>query len=218
MVKLMLEQNAENVKSYVQCMFDDMKKEMHSLRVENMELKRSLEFTQSEFDEFRKNSERGNSVKLEDLSDRMRNMEDNKRKKNLKITGLEELPNENTEQTQVKVEKLIKENLKLDHPKVISAYRAGPRQFDTTRPRPIIAKLENVEHKILCFKSSNKLKGSNVYIDEDVCKATQDIRRSKLDELKKKRSEGFIAYFSGVNIVTKKRNLLHEANERPMHV
>ena len=59
--------------------------------------------------------------------------------------------------------------------------------------------------KMSCLKSSHRLAGTSIYISEDVSKATQDIRMSKMEELKRKRSEGLIAYFSGIEIKTKPR-------------
>ena len=40
---------------------------------------------------------------------------------------------------------------------------------------------------------------------EDISKATLDIRKIKLNELKEKQQQGFIAYFSGTELVVKPR-------------
>ena len=55
------------------------------------------------------------------------------------------------------------------------------------------------------FKSVPKLKGTNIYVNEDVCKATLDIRKSKMGELKERKSQGYITYFSGSKLITKNR-------------
>ena len=91
------------------------------------------------------------------------------------------------------------------------AYRVGrPGQQTTNRPRPIIAQLESKHHKVKCLKSSGKLKGTTIFISEDVSKATQDIRDSKFSELKEKRSQGLIAYFPGARLVCRQRPSLGE--------
>ena len=59
---------------------------------------------------------------------------------------------------------------------------------------------------ITCFKASKELKGTYIYLSEDVSKATLDIRKQKLGALKEKRDQGLIAYFSGVEIISKPRN------------
>ena len=62
---------------------------------------------------------------------------------------------------------------------------------------------------MLCLKSAPKLKGTKIFINEDLSRATLDIRRRKLDELKERRAQGYIAYFiisNGfviINIITK---------------
>ena len=47
------------------------------------------------------------------------------------------------------------------------------------------------------------MEGSSIFVTDDVSKATQEIRRSKMGELLEKRRQGIIAYFSGTKIVTK---------------
>ena len=50
------------------------------------------------------------------------------------------------------------------------------------------------------------MKGTNIYVNEDVWKATLDIRKSKTGELKeRKKKQGYIAYFSGSKLITKTR-------------
>jgi hypothetical protein len=84
------------------------------------------------------------------------------------------------------------------------------------RPRPIIVRFRTFTDRQKCMKATSKLKGSNIYINEDVSKATSEIRKAKMDELKEKRRQGYIAYFSGVDIVCKPRPVTSsvEANGR----
>ena len=197
-------------------MFDNLHREIKELRGENVELKKSLEFSQYEIDSLKKNVPEvqnmlNNVGTVEqasaDLTNRIRLLEDQGKKKNLRITGLPELSSENSEQTQEKVQKLITEKLNLNNVHVKSAYRAGANSMRTSnQPRPIIAKLSSFNEKISCFKASKELKGTNIYLSEDVSKATLDIRKQKLGALKEKRDQGFIAYFSGVEIISKPRN------------
>ena len=57
------------------------------------------------------------------------------------------------------------------------------------------------------MKFAPRLKGSNLYINEDVSKATHEIRKLKMHELKEKRKQGLIAYFSGIQLIVKKRTI-----------
>ena len=143
--------------------------------------------------------------------ERLRKVEDENRKENLKIVGIPDTSGEKFEQTWNKAQKLISEKLGLPSMKIIDAYRAGKPSAQQTSSRPIIAKLQSVNDKVSCFKSSIRLKGSEVFLSDDVCKATADIRRQKLDVLKEKRREGFIAYFRGAEIITKRRRDNHRS-------
>ena len=48
-----------------------------------------------------------------------------------------------------------------------------------------------------------KIKGTNIFLNEDVSPATQSIRNAKMGELQAARQRGLIAYFSGTKLVTK---------------
>ena len=50
-MKILLLQNSDTIKSYVQLLFDLLKNEIESVKRENAEIKRNLEFTQSELRE-----------------------------------------------------------------------------------------------------------------------------------------------------------------------
>ena len=68
--------------------------------------------------------------------------------------------------------------------------------------------------KAACLRSRAKLKGTNVYVIEDVSYATQRIRKSLLPELKRKWDEGYIAYFPGIRIKAR----LRQRNNRNLSV
>ena len=207
-LRILLDQTTSTTKMFVELMFNKL-----SDTVE--ELKRSLEFTQAENDSLKQrvtaleaSQTRASreEASLQSVSERIRIMEDQARSKNLRITGVPEDSNENQEQSQHKAKRIIVEKLGHQDVKITEAYRVGkPGQQSTNKPRPIIAQLSSRDQKIKCLKSSNKLKGTTIFISEDVSKATQDIRDSKLGELKEKRAQGMIAYFSGAKIVCRQR-------------
>ena len=68
-----------------------------------------------------------------------------------------------------------------------------------------MAKLQSSDDKVKYLRVSSKLKGKDIYIIDDVSAATMAIRRTKLDEIKAKRSEENITYFSGAKLITKRR-------------
>ena len=211
-VSLILEQNLDTVKSFIHMMLKEFKDEVEKVKEENRELKRSLEFSQSEVaylkDVVKKQSEDIKSMQrlpeeLNKLDDRVRVMDDALRKNNLRFEGIPESNNENYEQSQAKIQSLISEKLDLNI-KLESANRIGNR-IENNKPRPIIARLSNFSDRQKCLRAAYKLKGSNVYINDDVSRRTIEIRNTKMEELKEKRRQGYIAYFSGSNLIVKKR-------------
>ena len=52
------------------------------------------------------------------------------------------------------------------------------------------------------FWVNGPLKGTNIFLNEDVSLATQSIRNAKMGELQAARQRGLIAYFSGTKLVT----------------
>ena len=213
-IEALFAQNLATTRGFIEMMFSNIQREMKELREENMELKRSLEYSQTEIQDMKTEiqdlklqlpNNNAHYRKLDDSLERLRNLEDESKSMNVRITGLTDNSSENSEQTQDRVSKLLSEKLQLRNVSIKNAYRIGKRETQNSPPRTIIATLANVNERNLCLRNSNKLKGSTVYISEDVSKATMEIRREKLPLLKQKREEGLIAYFSGVNIITKPR-------------
>ena len=63
----------------------------------------------------------------------------------------------------------------------------------------------NDEENII--RNSRKLKGTNIFINEDLCQASQAKRRDQLPQLKQARSQGKIAYFVHTRLVIKDRQV-----------
>ena len=70
-------------------------------------------------------------------------------------------------------------------PKISTCHRIGNKT--PSRNRPIIVKLSSQDDRNKCLRNTPKLKGTNIVINEDVSKATQEIRRTKMPELMEKR-------------------------------
>lgn len=51
-----------------------------------------------------------------------------------------------------------------------------------------------------------KLQGSHIYINEDLCPASQEKKKAQLPLLKKAMSEGKIAYFRHTELIVKERS------------
>ena len=212
-IEILLSSNLNTIKSFVTTMFDSMKADISQLRAENNDLKHSLEYAQSEIDTLKVKCA-SLEVQLTTISDsteampainnRVRVIEDWSKRKNLRISGMGELSNENKEQTTHSVQKLIADKLGVTGVSVCSAFRIN-RPSQGNEPRQIIAKLSSEDDKIKVLKSGSKLKNSPIFLNDDVSSTTMAIRRTKLDQLKQKRREGFIADFRGAELVVRTR-------------
>ena len=56
----------------------------------------------------------------------------------------------------------------------------------------------------MIFRNVHKLKGSDIFMNEDFSKQTTDLRKELWKEAKQLRSEGKIAYLNYLTVVTKR--------------
>ena len=197
-----------------------------SLKVEEQtnlihELRRSLEFTQKEFEEAKselllsKNQitrleelNQKQSTTISELKKQISDIEDHSRRVNIRIDGIKETPTETWEQTHVKVKKLLADKLQLPDVKIDHAHRIAPPKSNYTgisKPRTIIARLEKFTDRQLVLRQKAKLRNSDIYISDDVSEYTNSIRKEKFPQLKAARQEGKVAYFNRGNLIIKSK-------------
>ena len=169
--------NFTTIKEFLKMIIDALREEINQLKGDNDELRRSLEFTQAELTEMRKtcailNGEKQvNAVSYpekRELLERVQNLEDYSRRNNLIVEGLQEESDENNEVLQTSMEKLLKEKLDFT-PKIDVVHRMG-KQLDNN-PRYVIFRLRTFRERQECLKLLPKLKGTNIYINEDISKS-----------------------------------------------
>ena len=103
---------------------------------------------------------------------------------------------------------------KLDIHNDIIIERAHRTKGTTTRnntalkdqPRTIVIKLANYKDKSMILRNVHKLKGSDIFINEDFSKQTTDLRKELWKKAKQLRSEGKITYLNYCTVVTKRRD------------
>ncbi|KAJ3646487.1 hypothetical protein Zmor_024073 [Zophobas morio] len=152
--------------------FEDCKTELKTIKKENEELK----------------------ITIAEQGERLENLEKETRKRNIVIKGLEDTAVESTGDLQMKIEELIARigvslNGSLD---TNETFRLG--KFREGKIRPILVKLQSFDKKIEIYKKAKKLKDSNIWIDDDVTKTVQDIRRRLVPHLKVARQNGKKAF------------------------
>ena len=211
-IEMLFQQNLSTVKEFVKMLFDSLKGEVKVVKCENDELRKSLEYTQAELQDMRKclEEQRGMTTHRSShgeadensLSERVRSQEDYSRRQNVIVEGLNEKSDENRETLQASVSRFFQDKLNV-RPDIDVIHRIG--RHTKEKPRLIIVQFKTFRERQECLRAAPKLKGTNINVNEDVCKATLDIRKSKMGELKERKRQGYIAYFSGSKLITKNR-------------
>ena len=70
------------------------------------------------------------------------------------------------------------------------------RDSFTNRPQTIVVKLLRFTDKTKKFQNANKLKGQNIFINNDFSKKTLELRKDLIDEVKRLRELGKSAYLN----------------------
>lgn len=149
-------------------------------------------------------------MQIKALEDRCNYQEDYSRRNNLRVSGVAERPGGETwEQTAVLVKSLFLQQLQLSDVTIERAHRTG--KPSPQGHRTIVVRFATFTDRELVMRNTNKLSGTKIYINEDLCPASQTILRSQLPQLKKARSEGKVAFFRHTTLVIKEKTTTNAA-------
>lgn len=211
-------------KGAMEVMVTNLTQRIHALETTVSALTASLEFSQQEIDELKKDMKDNDKEKLaakktiESLTDQLesskqiiRNMEerinyqdDYSRRHNIRISGMaESVTGETWEQTAVMVSSLLADKLQLPDVQLERAHRVGQRRED--RPRPIVARFTRYCDREAAMRNARRLRGTNIYLNDDLCAASQSIKNAQMPQLKQARASGKIAYFRHTKLIVKDR-------------
>jgi hypothetical protein len=138
-------------------------------------------------------------------------LEDRNRRNNLRIVGIKEESNETNEEILRKIKTLIKEDLKINQSITIErAHRVG--KFEK-RPRTIVCKILNWQDKETILKNARKLKGKNIFLNEDFSEETTRIRRELFAQAKIHRSNGKYAKVIYNRLIVKEMPIESEVDD-----
>lgn len=99
---------------------------------------------------------------------------------------------------------MLQAKLQLPDTELQRAHRVVTKQDN--QHRPIIARFVSFNDRGAVRRNISKLRGAKIFINENLCPASQAIRKDKLSLLKKRKSEGKIVYFNHTELVIKMRN------------
>ena len=93
---------------------------------------------------------------------------------------------------------MFKQKLGLDNIQIERGYRVrNKRSKDKkTKPRAIICKILSFKRKKEVLKTANKLKGTDIFINEIFCPEIMEHRKELWEHVKRLRSEGQITYLN----------------------
>lgn len=222
-IKLMLEIQHQAYKNTIEILMQEVNNRMKLLETHNRDLVHSLEFTQRQVDDLTKDNKTLKEEivdlkkeitmktevedKLQTLKDRIDYQEDYSRRNNLRFSGLEENVNESWEETQAKIRRLLQNQFKLESVPIERAHRVGPRNIlQGSRPRTVVARFNSFNDRQLILRNSQKLKGTNIFISEDLCESSMELRRAQLPALKQAKASGKVAYFSHTKLIIRDRS------------
>lgn len=222
MIKALLESQERAYKSAMDMVVQQMNDRIMKLESTVAELTASLQFSQGEIDDLKstiKEHEKEkqvtkdkmvqqeaaiNSLKSENesLEERCNFMEDYSRRNNIRITGVEEQSGSETwEQTAAKVLSVLDDKMQLPGLELERAHRVGQRR--DARPRTIVARFSRYGDREAVMRNARKLRGTNIYINDDLCAASQAIKNAQMPQLKQARAEGKIAFFRHTKLIVK---------------
>lgn len=122
------------------------------------------------------------------------------RRKNIVIRGVEDKDKEKGEETMCEMITVIQKlGVQINKEEIDEVKRIGSYKED--RQRPILAKLTSGNKKWEILNNTTKLKGTNIWIDEDYTKETMEERKRLIPIMKEAREQGHRAYLKHNKLV-----------------
>ena len=144
------------------------------------------------------------------VTNKLIELEDRSRRNNIRIDGIEDDQNETWDSCEEKVQKLIKKKLGLENEVEIErCHRMKNKNKDQSnnerrsRPRTIVCKLLRFKDKQKIIQNSKKLKNTGIFVYEDFCKDTMDLRKQLWEKVLEHRANNKIAYLNYRSIVVR---------------
>jgi len=207
-VKELLAVHESALKTLFTSFIDSNNKRFDSLIGEVQALKNSLEFTQKDVQGLKQHNL---DVQINDIQkevdmvkDKLDDLENRSRRNNLCFDGIEESLNESWRETEAKVKELLANQLNLENDMVIErAHRVGAKKEG--KNRPIVCKFLNYKDRDNIFNEKKLLKGTGVFIRDDVSERVLNKRKELMPKLIEARNNGKIAYFQFDKLVIREK-------------
>ena len=152
----------------------------------------TLQFTDNDLNSKIAKLEQNHCYEINMVNQKLRDLEDRSRRNNLRIDGVPESDKESWDDTESKINDLLKDKLDLEGIDIERAHRGKLTKYqkDNNQPRTIVMKLLNYKDKVKILKNARRLKDTGIYINEDFSKETTEIRKRLWEQVKKLRDQG----------------------------
>lgn len=213
---MLLEAQDKTLRTALDIIVDQLKSRIQDAETTISDLTRSLEYTQAEVKDLQseiralKKDESESKTTItalqtrnEELEKRANYQEDYNRRNNLRITGIQEQAGETWEETANTVSRLLEAKLQLPPMELERAHRTGP--VTPSRPRPVVVRFERFRDREATIRNARKLKGTGIYINEDLCPASQELKKSQIPLMKQATEDGKIAFFRHTKLIIKEK-------------
>uniref|UniRef100_A0A8D9BR67 Endonuclease-reverse transcriptase n=2 Tax=Cacopsylla melanoneura TaxID=428564 RepID=A0A8D9BR67_9HEMI len=125
-------------------------------------------------------------------SEKINNLEKEKRKRNVVIFGLEQDQNENFKSLEEKVLKMIRDKMEIEiYPFEVDFIKRIGKSNDK---KPVLMGLTTWKRKMEIISNGKKLKDSGISVKEDYPPEVQEIRKKLFEDMKTEREKGNKAY------------------------
>ena len=111
----------------------------------------------------------------------------NVKRNNLRVDGISESRNETWEECKEEIQKVFNEKLCVKNVQIERAHcsKRNKSNKNSGKPRTIVCKLLNYKLKEEILRDSKKLKGSNIFINENFCYETMQYRKKTMGRCQK---------------------------------
>ena len=212
------EEHEKKINGIIKSHLETTNKRLEEISKEFRDITESVEFTEGRLDEEIATvkddiSKMKSDVRLierdlldpNEVSEKLIELEDRSRRNNLRFDGLTEDTNETWDDCERKIQKILYDKLEItEDVETERCHRMGKRKGN--RPRTIICKFLRFKDKQKILKNAKKLKNSGIYIYEDFCNDTMELRKSLWEEVMEHRRQGKFAFLNYRSIIVRNHN------------
>ena len=173
-----------------------LQEQIKELKKEVTDLKSSVEHTDADLNDLsdRVDEIYDYQVDPEYVTNKLIDLEDRSRRNNLRIDGISESRNETWEECEEEIQKVFNEKLGVKNVQIKRAHcsKMSKSNNNSEKPRTIVCKLLSYKQKEEMLRNTKKLKGSNIFINEEFCHGKMQYRKKLWKKVKNLRSQGKI--------------------------